>query len=388
LATRLVGGDSGGDIESSQTNVREDKHDQIAPPVNGVGFMQRIERILGIDANTRPSASGWRMATGLAMPLAVVVAGIARATTSDGRETGQPAPAKETINQQFEAAGMEIKAAVASGELPEAEAWSAWNAARQEIISGAVEAGEISEEEATAFRHKIQKAELGERLGAAGERIKTAAENGEMTEEEAWAEWQATKEELITGAVDSGEITSADANAFHRELEKAEVGERLKAAVAKGQMTEEEAWARWAEINKEARSANGDKDPEDAASDSRVNPNPMGIPDDADMADDEWACYVRAFIARYHLTDDQQRQAWRFYQIYRDARDRAEKSASRLERDFGDQDDPQAQARRKSVRERAERDRKRLFERLKARLEKLPTRAQRRDAKEEQDKKP
>ena len=295
---------------------------------------------------------------------------------------------KAELGDRLEAAGGRIKAAVASGEMTEDEGWAEWHAAKEELITEAVDAGKISDAEAAAFQREIRKAELGERLGAAGERIKTAAENGEMTEEEAWAEWHATKEELISGAVDAGEISSADAAAFRHEIEKAEAGERLKAAVARGEMTEEEAWARWAEINKEADAADGDEDPEGAGIEDGLSQNPTSIPDGKDVPDDEWARYVRAFIARYQLTERQQRRAWRFYQIYRDARDRAASSAKRRERRLGDKDDPQVQERRKSARERVERDRSRLFERLKARLEKLPTRAQRRDAEVELDKKP
>ena len=277
---------------------------------------------------------------------------------------------KAELGDRLGAAGERIKAAVASGEMTEDEGWAEWHAAKEELITEAVDAGKISDAEAAAFQREIRKAELGERLGAAGERIKTAAENGEMTEEEAWAEWHATKEELISGAVDAGEISSADAAAFRHEIEKAEAGERLKAAVARGEMTEEEAWARWAEINKEADAADGDEDPEGAGIEDGLSQNPTSIPDGKDVPDDEWARYVRAFIARYQLTERQQRRA----------------PAGVVE--FADKDDPQVQERRKSARERVERDRSRLFERLKARLEKLPTRAQRRDAEVELDKKP
>jgi hypothetical protein len=98
--------------------------------------------------------------------------------------------------------------------------------------------------------------------------------------------------------------------------------------------------------------------------------------------DDAWAKYVREFIAKYQLADDQQQKAWLFHQ---DARKRADAVDRRFARQTGEIDDAQderATSRGKAIKERQDADQSRLFERMKERLEKLPTRAQRRSAAE------
>ena len=53
------------------------------------------------------------------------------------------------------------------------------------------------------------------------------------------------------------------------------------------------------------------------------------VPPKAPKADDEWARYVRAFIAKYHLNDEQQQRAWL---IYGDAKERDDVFGGRFER--------------------------------------------------------
>lgn len=118
------------------------------------------------------------------------------------------------------------------------------------------------------------------------------------------------------------------------------------------------------------------RDPEDAARNDDGKSGKLG----QTAPDDEWARYVRSFIARYALTDDQQQKAWLFYQ---DAKKRADTTAKRVARVSAESDDPRAQARLKEARAQVDRDKARLFERMKSRLERLPTRAQRRDARPE-----
>ena len=132
-------------------------------------------------------------------------------------------------------------------------------------LEAAVQAGELTADQAGAMMGELARASFAERMGAhhedgpesvgarlkeAGERIKTAAEAGKLTEKEAWAKWREIKERIIKGAVATGEISGEEAGAIWREVEKAETGERLKAAVAKGEMTEKQARAKWAEINR------------------------------------------------------------------------------------------------------------------------------------------
>lgn len=99
--------------------------------------------------------------------------------------------------------------------------------------------------------------------------------------------------------------------------------------------------------------------------------------------DDEWARYVREFIRVYQLNGEQQQRAWL---IYRDAKERDEvfqrRFARQLEaaraRGAADSEPVQAAVREQTEKHKQERDR--LFNQMKRRLERLPTRAQRRNA--------
>jgi hypothetical protein len=88
-----------------------------------------------------------------------------------------------------------------------------------------------------------------------GERLKAAVKAGKMTEEEAWAKWHAIKEKDIAprlkAAVADGHMSEEQSRGIWQGIEKAEIGERLKAAVAKGELTEEEARAKWEAMEKE-----------------------------------------------------------------------------------------------------------------------------------------
>jgi hypothetical protein len=108
------------------------------------------------------------------------------------------------------------------------------------------------------------------------------------------------------------------------------------------------------------------------------------VPSEAAKSEDEWARYVRAFIAKYHLNNEQQQRAWL---IYADAKERDDVFGGRFERQMetlrrkaDSSKDGRAQA---ALRERTERhqlERDRLFNQLKRRLDRLPTRAQRKNA--------
>ncbi len=103
----------------------------------------------------------------------------------------------------------------------------------------------------------------------------------------------------------------------------------------------------------------------------------------APAADDAWARYVREFIRTYKLNDEQRQRAWLYY---RDAKQRDAVAQRRLERvtqsirqRAGD-DQGRAEAALRKPRRQRQQDADRLFERLKKRLDRLPTRAQRRAA--------
>ena len=98
--------------------------------------------------------------------------------------------------------------------------------------------------------------------------------------------------------------------------------------------------------------------------------------------DDPWAQYVRDFIKRYDLDSEQQQRAWIYH---RDAKERDAVFARRFERraeplreKAADDERARVTLERRTEEHRAEHER--LFEQLKERLERLPTRAQRRSA--------
>jgi len=95
---------------------------------------------------------------------------------------------------------------------------------------------------------------------------------------------------------------------------------------------------------------------------------------------DPWADYVRQFIAKYSMNGEQQQKAWMFHG---DARERADLVERRFQRITGEARaadgarDATRVAEQDAVRQR---DLQRLFEWLKRRLDRLPTRAQRKQA--------
>ena len=104
----------------------------------------------------------------------------------------------------------------------------------------------------------------------------------------------------------------------------------------------------------------------------------------ASEPDDPWARYVRSFIAKYSLNDEQQQRAWLFY---RDSKDRDDVFASRYDRQVESvrgrntgKLNERDQAALDKLGKQRELERDRLFNRLKRRLERLPTRAQRKAA--------
>lgn len=100
-----------------------------------------------------------------------------------------------------------------------------------------------------------------------------------------------------------------------------------------------------------------------------------------------WAQYVRAFIRKYDLNHEQQQRAWL---LYRDTRERDEVFDRRHERQMervraraGMADSERTRAALRGQMDKHRSERERLFELLKRRLERLPTRAQRKSAEPE-----
>lgn len=100
--------------------------------------------------------------------------------------------------------------------------------------------------------------------------------------------------------------------------------------------------------------------------------------------DDEWSRYVREFVARYRLNPEQDQRAWLIHKDATTRRDHVRKRhAAQLEARYGKsgaKDDSQV---RESMRGHAKKQNatlERLFEQMKRRLERLPTRKQRQNA--------
>ena len=122
-------------------------------------------------------------------------------------------------------------------------------------LATAVVKGELSLRQASAMMDTLYESEdeedwdLEEALRETGAELKAAVARGEMSEAEAWQEWEEFKMEDVAPrlkeAVHSGNMSEAKARGIWNGIEKAERAERLKAAVAKGEMTEAEARAKW-----------------------------------------------------------------------------------------------------------------------------------------------
>jgi len=100
-------------------------------------------------------------------------------------------------------------------------------------------------------------------------------------------------------------------------------------------------------------------------------------------ANDPWAPYVRAFIAKFHLNEPQRQKAWMFHKDALKRADAAERRRERLAQDAAKKYAEQAETRAAAVAEADKQlasDKTRLFDHLRSRLERLPTRAQRRSA--------
>ncbi len=108
-------------------------------------------------------------------------------------------------------------------------------------------------------------------------------------------------------------------------------------------------------------------------------PPARGVRDASD--NDPWTRYVREFISKYKLNDEQQQRAWLLHEDAVSRRDTFAKRAERLaeERKSGDPASPTSAA-ATDLAERQRSDEERLFTQLKQRLERLPTRQQRREA--------
>lgn len=207
--------------------------------------MQRIEQIVGIRA-PRPRRVG--------LVALVVSAVFAAGSTGLAFAAAQEAPPQHSVGEELEAAGNALKAAVLAGELSEEQAWAEWYATRDAIINAAVARGALSNAEASELLRDVHQAELSERLEAAGNDLKAAVARGELAEKQAWAQWRETRTVLIQDTLDAGEISGEVAERYRAELRRDALGQQLESlanelrtAVRAGDMTEDEGWATWYE---------------------------------------------------------------------------------------------------------------------------------------------
>ena len=152
------------------------------------------------------------------------------------------------VAQDFDAIERRLGESVSDGELTLEQAVIMIDALRKNTVNRAP-----GKERWSRDREKHHGIEGHLRM--VGERLKAAVKAGKMTEEEAWAKWHAIKEKDIAprlkAAVAEGHMSEEQSRGIWRGIEKAEIGERLKAAVAKGELTEEEARAKWETMEKE-----------------------------------------------------------------------------------------------------------------------------------------
>ena len=129
-------------------------------------------------------------------------------------------------------------------------------------LAKAVVKGELTWEQANAMMESLHEQEqkswdIGKELRDVGDELKAAVARGEMTEDEAWHEWYQFKEEEVAPrlkeAVEDGEMSEAEAWGIWKGIEKGEKAEQLKAAVMKGEMSEEEARREWEKMGRDER---------------------------------------------------------------------------------------------------------------------------------------
>lgn len=149
-------------------------------------------------------------------------------------------------------------------------------------LGEAVAEGDLSLEQAAAMmetlydhthQHGDENEEVEEQIVAwvdkVGDRIRNAVKEGSLSGDEGWEKWKHFKKhELrpkLRHVVDEGLVREEWADEFRQGIERAEIGEKLKTSVARGEITEEEAWTKWAELEghvdseKEHRARNEDE---------------------------------------------------------------------------------------------------------------------------------
>ena len=119
-------------------------------------------------------------------------------------------------------------------------------------LGDAVRKGEISEKQAAAMMEALKRTGgdeserkggvgVAERIHAAGKRIRAAVEAGKLSEKDAQRWWGEAKGGIVRKAVESKEISAEQGRRILHGFAVREAEARLKAAVAKGEISQEDA---------------------------------------------------------------------------------------------------------------------------------------------------
>ncbi|MGB0716690.1 MAG: hypothetical protein ACPGXK_12475 [Phycisphaerae bacterium] len=218
----------------------------------------------------------------------------------------------EALGGRLKSAGDALEAATERGEMSEDEAWEAWYGERDRLIAEAVESGEVSESAAEKMLREVHRAELRDRLATANEEIESAVEEGEITEQEAGDARKEAKERLLADAISHGEIDDDGIEDVRREMRQADLkqqigmeGQRIKASVERGEITEDEGWDAWAAARNELideAAAFGELDADEAR--------------DFREGYDKWAtgARLRAAVERGDMSEAEAKEAWRAFE--------------------------------------------------------------------------
>ena len=146
-----------------------------------------------------------------------------------------------SLAADVEAVGKRLRTAVAEGEL------TAEQARHMLATLKKTESQQSADQVPTAERFESWVRETGEKLRA-------AVETGKATEKEAWAKWATFKEKKaapkLKAMVEDGVLTAEAAGKLMQKIATGELRQRLEAAVARGDLTEEEAKAKWEALPK------------------------------------------------------------------------------------------------------------------------------------------
>jgi polyhydroxyalkanoate synthesis regulator phasin len=175
------------------------------------------------------------------------IEGLRRAIGEDEKRDRKPAG-----RQDLEHIEREIRKALAEGKITEEEARRKMQAVVRRRMAASqerVQPKRDAEPDREHSEHENLADQIGERLKQVGARLKEAVANGDLTADEAWAKWDEVKKEHVAPrleeAVKAGELSEQHAKEIWHAIDRAEVAEKLKAAVAAGDLSEEDARAKW-----------------------------------------------------------------------------------------------------------------------------------------------